>query len=268
MKTITSEKRKVRPVKSLANALRILEILATYQDGIGVSELARQTKQSKTAVYNVLRTFELYGYVKYIPQTEQYRLGWRVYEIASIFASNFDLFQIIRPAMARLVQQSGETVLIGTLDGGEAVYIDQYESPNPLRFSTNRGGRIPLHSTATGKALLAFQPADYIDKIIEQGLERFTDYTIIDGDKLREELGKIRAQGFAECLLEHVLDHCSVAAPVRNRHGQVEYALVLVGPTSRFKDKIGEMTPLLLEEAQALERELGMTSGAAKQNGR
>jgi DNA-binding IclR family transcriptional regulator len=109
------------------------------------------------------------------------------------------------------------------------VYVDRYASENAMTVYTNIGD-IPLpYCTAHGKALLAFLTLEQIEELIKDGLQKFTEHTIVDKQELFAELRKIRGNGYAFDLEERVLGVRCVAAPVFNSRDEVIGAIGISG---------------------------------------
>lgn len=264
-----SGSRAPHPVKALQHAVDVLEALAqtTPGQGMGVSELARKTGLSKTATYNILTTFEMRQFVAQDPQTSRYRLSWRLYELGQIVASGSNIVRLARPYLEALAQRTGETALLGVLQGTTAFYLDYCESPHAIRYSPRPGTRLPLHATATGRVLLAYQSPQFINALIAAGLQQFSPYTNVDGDQLLAELRQVRVQGYATAYRDFDPDHYSIAAPVRNHTGEVEAALGVAGPFTRVEPRVQEYVPLLLDASAALGRDLGSPAAAHDRQG-
>ena len=96
------------------------------------------------------------------------------------------------------------------------------------------GMTAPLVCTGIGKAILAYMPEEQIDELLSKPIEKFTDNTITDPDKLREELKKIRNNGYSVDNMEHEYGVKCVAVPVLNHLGQVQGAVSITGPSLRF----------------------------------
>jgi DNA-binding IclR family transcriptional regulator len=117
----------------------------------------------------------------------------------------------------------------------------------------------PCHSTGVGKAALAFQDEAVIERIIRQGLERFTPTTIIEPERLRKELSCIRERGYATDEGEHEPNVRCVAAPIRNSASRVFAGISVSGPASRMTDaRLAKLTPLVISHAEMISVRLGM----------
>lgn len=250
--------REVKPVRSLVHAMEVLEALGRNGE-MGVTEISREIELSKTAVYNILSTFEARRMVNRDPETSRYRLGWRLYELGSELLRGNDLVALARDLLRELAQRTGETVLFGILDRTGVTYIDRVESERSIRMVAAPGRQAPLHATASGKALLAHQPPEFVDEIVEAGLKRYTDETITDPKVLREELHRIVESGHAVCLREHEPEISSISVPIRDYSGEVVAALTIAAPAMRFAETEREAALAVLREVA---NELSVRLGA------
>lgn len=233
--TNVMNRREVRPVQALSHAIDVLEALGRSGE-MGVSEISREIGLSKTAVYNILGTFEARRMVNRDPATSRYRLGWRVYELGAELLRHNELAPIARPLLRELAQETGETVLFGIFDHMGVTYVDRVESHRSIRMVAAPGRQAPLHATASGKLLLAYQPAEVIEAILDSDLKQHTPETITDPQRLRSELALIADRGYAECIREHEAEICSISVAVRDYSGDVAAALTLAAPATRFAE--------------------------------
>src|SRR3990172_13370283 len=119
--------------------------------------------------------------------------------LAESYLSQMDLRRLVRPALERLSQETGETANLVILDRREALYLDKVESPQSLRIFSRIGRRAPLHCTAVGKVLLAYRSKTTVGTLLGRGpLQRLTKHTITSLGQLKRELEKVRDQGFAQ----------------------------------------------------------------------
>jgi DNA-binding IclR family transcriptional regulator len=132
------------------------------------------------------------------------------------------------------------------------------ESPRAIRMAAAVGARAPLHCTAVGKVLLAFQAPDYVQEVIERGLVSYTSRTLTRRDAVLAMLEEVR-------LREHAVDDeesesglRAIAAPVRNHAGSVIAALGVAAPVQRMSKKVMQAcVPSVIDTANAVSARLG-----------
>jgi DNA-binding IclR family transcriptional regulator len=239
--------------KTAAKTFAVLERLATRDQPLRVSEVAREMGIAKSNAHRILSTLVALGYGQRTQQGS-YRPTLRLWEIGVQILNRMDVRRLARPVLEAIASQTDETVHLTILDGGEIVYIDKIESSHPVREFTRIGARAPAHCTATGKVMLAFaeRPPDL------KVLPAFTKNTIKDLRSLKLELGRIRRQGYAFNVGEYGAYINGVAAPVADHTGQVIASVVISGPSERLKPGIlGALVPVVLKAGRAVSGELG-----------
>jgi IclR family KDG regulon transcriptional repressor len=247
-----------RRVQAVDHAIDVLECLAEAGNGMGVSDIARKTELSKATVYHLLATLEGRRLVMREPGSSSYRLGWALYEMGVGLAQSSAVSRVAAPFLDRLAADTGESVLLGVLDEGSVLYLDRGDAPSGFRMVAAAGGRSPLHSTASGKLLLAFAGEEEIARYLERDLESFTPNTITDPAVLGAQLLEIREQGFATCWQERELGLCSIAVPLRNHTGGAVASLTLAGPAGRLtEDSVDSHLEPLRDAANEIDALLG-----------
>jgi DNA-binding IclR family transcriptional regulator len=227
-------KRGSRHGQALEHAIDVLECMAEAVRPIGVSEIARQVGLSKATVHHLLATLLSRRIVMQDPHSSLYRLGWALYELGSSVVADVELFRLARPHLDLLATVTGESVLLGILNGDAVLYLDRGAPRGGLQISSV-GQRGSLHATASGKVHLAFCPdAGLLDRVLSGPLARLTPSTVVKPEALREELRLVRLRGYATGWQEREVGVCSVALPLRDGTSRVVGSLALVGPEARL----------------------------------
>ncbi|MBI4522836.1 MAG: IclR family transcriptional regulator [Deltaproteobacteria bacterium] len=244
---------------SLLKGLKILSLFSRQHREWGITELSLNLGLAKSTVSRIAHTLEAEGLLRREVRTGRFQLGIRLWELGCVALDDGKGFQEkARSSLDELVASSHESAQAGILDGLEIVYVDKVDAPQSLRPYTSLGARFPAYCTATGRALLAYQQDSVIKKIIKKGLRRYTERTIVDGNELREELARVRAQGYAINRGEWREDIGGIAAPVRDRTGAVIGALGVTIPLSRFPESaVSPMVKSVRRAAENLSRQLG-----------
>ena len=219
-------------IQSVAHALDVLEELATAESAeYGVTELARKLELHKNNVFRLLATLEARGYVEQNKLTENYRLGVRSLELGQSFVRQTGLVSQARPILAALVRELGETCHVAVIRNQAVVYIDAIESPKTVRVVSRVGSHLPIHATASGKAHLAFESDDEVERALARPVDA---RSLVDADVLRKELQKISALGYAVDVGEQDdAEVTSVAAPIRDYTSRVVGAISVSAPAHR-----------------------------------
>ena len=248
------------PVKATRTSFRILEELAD-EDGIGVTELAKQLDLSKGSVSNHLATLQELGYVA--REDSQYFLGCQFLRLGTIGRSRHAIAGIANDHAQELANVTGERSVVTVAEEDYATYL--YTAPGDHNDTEDivPGLRVPLHCTAPGKAILAHLSEEYVGQIVsEYDRRRWTDTTITDLDELTTELGVIREQGLAFNRGEYQSDRNGLAAPILSE-GRIQGAVGIVGPKSRVSGKTlqQDAAGLVVSVAKQIETDLKQTTG-------
>jgi DNA-binding IclR family transcriptional regulator len=245
-------------LKSLRKAIRVVECFSFREPRLALSDIARKVGLPLSTTHRILAALRDVGIVAQEGDRDLYRLGLRLLELGSMVLANMDVHREALPHIEELVRETGETVHLGVFDGSQVVSIEKMDSPHGLASNVTIGKGAPAYCTGVGKALLAFQPQEVIDRTCRLGLPRHTPQTITDPGKLRRELAQVRAQGYAVDNMEHQPDVRCVAAPIRNHSGRVVASLSVSGPATRIpKDRIPALAVRVREVAAKLSARLG-----------
>lgn len=256
-KTKTEDKEKTR-LSSVANAIRLIKVFSDDEYEIGISDLGKRLKLPKSTVHRLASTLIDGGMLEQSEENGKYRLGLVVFELGSLVRRKMDFSSEAKPFLMALREKTGETVHLAILDQSSIVYINSLESKQAIRMTLEVGMRKPAHSTAAGKVMLAFQPADALARVIADGLNGHTPNTIVDPEMFRQELAQIRTRGYAIADEENELGVRSLAAPVRDHFGNVIAATSIAGPAQRLTKKVlASFAPDVVSAADAISARLG-----------
>ena len=218
----------------LGRALDLLETLAAASEPLGVSELSRRMGTTKSATYRILVNLERRGYVNKHGITARYTLGSQLTALGLRARRDIDLVAIVHPYLDQLSASLGETANLGIRDHDGVLYIDIVESHHDLRMAARSGARDSLHSTALGKAILAFLPQSEIEQILSTPLQPKTSRTITDPEVLRSVLDETRRTGIAVERGENEQAASCVGVPIFGPGGDVIAAISVAGPEGRM----------------------------------
>jgi IclR family KDG regulon transcriptional repressor len=256
-------------IQSVAHALDVLEQFSGEAEELGVTELSKRLKLHKNNVFRLLATLESRGYIEQNRATENYRLGIRCLQLGQSYVQHMGLLRQARPIMEELVRQARETTYLAVLRRGAVVPVEVVEADRPVRIVSQLGEALPLHSTAAGKAYLAFEPEDDLRSLLPDGLPRFTERTIVDRQALLQQLRGVASAGYAVDVGEHVEEIRAVAVPVRDYARNVVGALAVVAPAFRLASERveKEVAPLVLKAGRELSSRLGFDVGRREAQG-
>jgi DNA-binding IclR family transcriptional regulator len=249
-------------LSSVGNAARLLKAFLSRENEIGVSELARRLGLGKSTVHRLLSTLVAQGLVEKNPETGGYRLGLIMFELGEVVHSHMELHAAVGPVLASLREETRESCQVGVLDGQEVVYVDRLESSHTLRLFNATGRRVPVHTTSSGKVLLAHLPDGDLDELLAKDpLTPTTPRSITDVAVLRRELAKVRARGWAEAVEEREVGVASIASPVMDATGRVVAAISIGAPAARMgAAQRRRLAASIIEAGEAASRCLGWSA--------
>jgi IclR family KDG regulon transcriptional repressor len=244
-------------IEVLGKALDILDVFGQSEEQrLSLQEISVRTRLNKNTVFRILYTLGEHGYIHKENQT--YQLGAKLFDLGNVKFRRRDLLAVAGPYLDDLRDQSGETVNLGVLDGGSIRYVDVRESPERFRLAERIGGSDFLHSTALGKAHLAYLPGEEVRRLMkEHGMPRQTEHTITTINALKKELEIVRANGYALDREESMLGAFCMAAPILNSRETPIAAISISGPTIRFNEEnLPEMKDDLLKAVAEIQSKL------------
>jgi DNA-binding IclR family transcriptional regulator len=248
----------------VATALRLLKAFSEAEVEIGISDLAKRLGVAKSTVHRLAVTLVSEGMLEQNPDTGKYRLGIALFRLGALVRHRMDVSIEARQLLRALREKANETVHLAVLEGPEIMYIYNLESTQAIRMRSDIGVRKPAYCTAEGQAMLAFQSADAIDRVIGAGLPPRTAQTITDPAALRKALEAVRQRGCAIEDEESEIGMRCIAAPIRDDSGDVVAAIGLAGPVSRLSKKaIAAFIPHVIDTAAAISARLGYRTRAA-----
>lgn len=228
----------------------ILEAFGMDDSELSLSELARRTGISKATVHRLSQELLEWGVLERAGC--EYRLGMRVFEMGSRVPRMRVLREGVRPFMESLHLATKETVHLGIRDGLDVLYLEKISAHRQAARPSRVAGRMPLHSTATGKVLLAHAPREVLEDMAAAGLRRLTPSTVVLPGLLVEQLRTVRQTGYAIEREETVVGYCSVAVPLMGSGGLVLGALSVTAPS--FRADIAGFVKALTEVSRQLAR--------------
>jgi DNA-binding IclR family transcriptional regulator len=244
---------------SVRRAITILEYLAEAEKPKELAAISHDLALNKSTVYRFLSTLEEVGYVRQESDTGRYSIGARVAWLAAKFLNTLDLRKLARSTLEELSQESGETIHLGILDQDEVVYIDKIEGRQAVQVASRVGSRMPVHSTALGKVMLADLPESQWQRYVSEiGLTPYTPHTIVAPEAFFEHLRQVREQNYGVDAVENEEGIRCIAAPIRDHTGKTIAALSISGWTvTMTPEKVERLVPLAQKAALAISERLG-----------
>lgn len=246
-------------VQSVERTLSILEVLADYRDGLGVTEISEKVGLHKSTVYRLLSTLIYKEYVYQDKDTNRYMTSFKLYELGNKRVENMDILSASKTYSKRLMESLNEVVHLVVRENNKIIYIDKVEANNTIRMASTIGKRSPMYCTSVGKAILAFSNDEDVYGVWNTtSIEKRTPNTIVELEVLKKELAVIKERGYAIDNEENEPGVRCVGVPIFDRFNQVAGAISISGPTFRVTEaKVESIAQEVMKYAGLISMELG-----------
>ena len=247
-------------IRSIHNALSLLEEFKGDRDELGVTELSKRLNLHKNRVFRILATLEAKGYIEQNKATENYRLGVKSLELGQTFIKQLGLVRQAKPFLREIVEKCNEMAYVGIIRQHSVIYLDVEEANQMVKVDNRVGWRIPIHCTAIGKAQIAHASEEELEKLgILNHMERFTPNTIVDKVEFIKHIKEVAKQGYAVDNEEHNLGVRCVGVPLKDYTGRVVGGISVSGPSFRMTDEVlkRKIIPVVKEAGGNVSKRLG-----------
>ncbi|SEG54914.1 transcriptional regulator, IclR family [Actinacidiphila yanglinensis] len=248
------------PIQSLERAAAILRLLAGGERRLGLSDVASSLGLAKGTAHGILRTLQQEGFVEQDPVSGKYQLGAELLRLGNSFLDVHELRARALVWTDDLARSSGESAYLGVLHQQGVLIVHHVFRPDDSRQVLEVGAMQPLHSTALGKVLAAYDPVAH-SEAAEGERAALTGRTVTSAADFEALLDLTRARGWAADLEETWEGVASIAAPVYDRRRMPVGAVGISGAVERVCDDDGAIRPRLVAAvrdcARAVSRDLG-----------
>jgi DNA-binding IclR family transcriptional regulator len=236
----------------ISRAFRLLSAFSGGPEEFSLDELAAASGLARSTAHRLCAQLAQQGALE--RSGRGWRLGSRLFEMGHAVPRYQRLRDISLPHMGDLYEATHETVQLATLQGSEVLYVEILAGRRKVSSPAQRGGRMPAHCTAVGKAMMAFSE-DHGGTALDSSLVPLTSYTLTEPRELRRELHDVRRRGLAFDREEARSGLVCVAGPVFGKHGAPIGALSVSLPAAG-RLTVTEVAPSVRAAANALTREL------------
>jgi DNA-binding IclR family transcriptional regulator len=242
----------------VSRAVALLSAFDADHRRLTLSEMARRAELPTPTAYRLARDLSRGGMLVRRPSGE-YVIGRRLWDLGLLAPLQAGLREIASPFLSDLHAATLATVHLAVRERTQALYVDRLSGRASVPVVSTAGSRLPLHATGVGKVLLAHAP-DRVQEQVLGNLSRMTPYTVTHPGRLRQQLERVRRDGYAVTEEEMTLGACSVAVPVRRgaARGDVVAAIGVVVPT--LKRDRSRLVAALQVAAQGIGRSLEASS--------
>jgi DNA-binding IclR family transcriptional regulator len=243
------------PIQSIERAAAILRLLARGSGRLGVGEIAESLELAKGTAHGILRTLQGVGFVEQDRDSGKYQLGAALLHLGTSYLDVNELRSRAINWADALAARSGEAVRIGAPLEGRVLVVHHVFRPDDSLQTLDVGTLLPLHATALGKVLLAY------DTTLTATPEPYTRRTLVTQTAIKRACAKVREAGWAVENGEMTAGEAGIAAPIRGHGGIVVGAIGVSGAADRVCEPDGAPSPRLLghvrDAARAVSRDLG-----------
>ena len=245
-------------IEAVVTTLDIIEHMAQARGPVGVSELASAVSMPKPRIYRHLRTLVSRGYVTQEPQSEKYGLTMRLSHLGRAVADQTGVQVEMRSVMPSLRARVHQSVVVGQIEDDGVRVLDILRQASAVEISSRPGTLFEFHCTAQGKVALAFGPPKLWKRVQRTPLQRFTEATHTDIDRLKAEVDKVRKRGWAVAPGEVLSGINALAAPVFDAAGALVATIGILGSMQHVAARPAPtQVAAVLEAAAEFSRRLG-----------
>jgi DNA-binding IclR family transcriptional regulator len=238
---------------AVARASRLLGAFDETHRRLTLTELSTRSGLAASTTHRMLAELAKAGLVDR-SEDSRYTIGRRLWELGETSPISLELRETALPWLLTLYEATTENVHFAILDEFEALYVARLVGPNAVPTMSRMGGRLPLHTTGVGKALLAWQPAEFLSAYFARPLERPTKFSITSEPRLRTQLRETRERGYSVTRQEQTLGNTSLAVPVAGPGDTPVAAVGVVTHTARAD--VARLVPVLVRAASGLAGDL------------
>jgi IclR family transcriptional regulator, KDG regulon repressor len=236
----------MRTIKSISKALFVLELFSTKNEEMALGDISKLLKMDKATVSHIVSTLVMHGFLKQSTKRGKYSLGVRALNLGCNPDENTRNRFWSMDHVTELSETMNESVHLTFWNGTNVTYREPFDYiTGAVKVTPVDWAIFPLHGTAAGKLILADMDEEGFNKYIcMKPLEKYTPYTIVDINRLKDNLSIIRRDGIAFEVEENNPGMNGLAAPIKNSKREFIGAIFIVGPSSRLTRDLMEKTAI------------------------
>lgn len=246
-------------VPAVERAFAILRVLAANGPR-SLADVVEASQVNKSTAFYILRTLVHLDAVAYDERARTYSLGPALMELGITASNQYSDVAIAKRTLAEMLELFNVTIVLYRRIGvGEIMLVDKLERSHRVRITVQAGLHLPIQGGSFGRAFLAFDEPDVLDRALENGLHQFTPKSVTKVSKFRQELAVVRKRGWAVDHEGFALGVSTVAAPIFGPDGKIVLVAAAVGFTNLLTDEVAESCG---ERLRAMCDEIGDSLGA------
>ena len=242
------------PVKAASRTLDLFEAFAEAGGPLSLTEISQRISVPISSCHGLIKTLQMRGYVYVLEERKRIYPTKRLFGMAQAIGRYDTAMEQLSPIVTNLAKKTGETVVVGKMQGEIVIYLDVVPGSHTIRYTASPGDTFPTHSSALGKSMLSLLGDQALESAIGKlKLTQFTDATITDPEAFKKDILAGRERGYFLTRGETVVDVMGISIPCRI--GGEPYAIGVAGPTSRLKENFDAYLAAVKEADTAI-REL------------
>ncbi|QTD93317.1 IclR family transcriptional regulator [Burkholderia anthina] len=249
-------------VSPTERAFHIIEMTAQL-GRVSTADVITALGIPKTTAHRLISNLEEFGFLEHGMERGRYQVGPRLLELATNILAASTSRGPIHALLMEISRRTAETVSLGVMRGSEVVYVDSAIGNSPLTLNFQQGHRAPVHCTSSGRVFLANMEKKQLDAYMLSGpWEPITPYTLVDPDRLRQEIDTVRAQGYATNDSEFAIGVVGAAVPIAGPNGRIIACLSISAPKARKSlEEITLLVPMMQAAALRITKILTVLDG-------
>ncbi|MCI8453110.1 MAG: IclR family transcriptional regulator [Lachnospiraceae bacterium] len=252
-------KKSPQTIQSIQRSLDILEFLVEHGSGQKLVSIAEACGLNKATAFHIIKTLELRGYIEQSPDSLKYKLGGKLFELATKSYQRIDMNKICEPYMAEFIDRFNETIAVynyAAIHGEmKALCTDFKESSLPVRVLLSTGKWLRLYASAPGRLYLSAYDDRRLDEYFDAlgPLEKITAQTITQRTVLLEKIAACRQDRYCVEQEEYEPGVVNLAVPIYKYSGRVIASLCVTLPSQRAEAaRLQQMAEFLLPASKEL----------------
>ncbi len=248
-------------VPAISRMVKLLDILSNASEGMSLTQLAEILDVPKSTLFRILVTLVEQGILREDTERRRFSLGVKLVEWGTAALERIDIKGISHPHLMELATTTHESYYLAILDHDEVVLIDRVDTAEVWKMVTRLGHRSPIHCTASGQVIAAYQDEAAWDRILNAAmLRKYTSKTVTLIPKLKKKFEGIRKLGYAIADGEFKPDLWAAAVPIFDHAGHVMASIMVAMPSDRAEkdtNYIQDLIARLQGEAYAISLRIG-----------
>ncbi|PLT30630.1 IclR family transcriptional regulator [Peribacillus deserti] len=245
-------------IQSVERALKILDLFDERERELTITEISKRMNLHKSTVHSLLKTLQVQRYISQNEENGKYSLGLKLFERGSMVLGHLDLRNVARKHLEQLSAETNLTVHLVVLEGQEGVYVDKVEGSGVTVMYSRIGRRVPIHTSAVGKSLVAAKTDSALNLLLEGYMyTKPTDKSIGSKEEFLTELEKVRTVGYSIDNEENEPGIVCLAVPIKDYSGNVIAAMSVSIPAYKGEETHDYYVGMLKECSSKISQGLG-----------